>query len=273
MGIFGGTPKPTTYLFVDAGHLRTSFRRVIDAWCTGSRRLDVRKVSSHFSANKTFYYDSLDDSLHERETPEAQRERIGAQEAVFRAINALPNTHVRLGSVTGTRKKLRQKEVDILIAVDMMTHAVRGNMAKAVLLTGDRDFTPLVEALVQLGLTIDVAGDRRSTSDILAAAADSYRALTLRIYHSWMSDREQRECQLPLLEGGDVNTRDLEPVATGHVGEYQGALYPTGGPTVLFIMRNEYGAIHANVPRDGLQRFKLYLELEHGDVAWLPTAM
>ena len=70
------------------------------------------------------------------------------QEMELNRIRKVYGTHVRLGSLTGIEKKRRQKEVDILLAVDMMNHAVRQNMTRAVLLSGERDFKPLIESLV-----------------------------------------------------------------------------------------------------------------------------
>ena len=41
------------------------------------------------------------------------------------------------------RKKLRQKKVDVLLAVEALDHAFRGNMSRAYLIAGDLDFAPL----------------------------------------------------------------------------------------------------------------------------------
>jgi uncharacterized LabA/DUF88 family protein len=49
-------------------------------------------------------------------------------------------------------KKRQQKEVDVLLAVDMLTRSFYKNMTKAVLLAGDRDFKPVVE-VVELAWT------------------------------------------------------------------------------------------------------------------------
>ncbi len=52
-------------------------------------------------------------------------------------------------------------------------------MNRVTLLTGDLDFKPLVQSLVDMGLHVEVAGDARHTSTDLADAADSYRPLSL----------------------------------------------------------------------------------------------
>jgi hypothetical protein len=72
------------------------------------------------------------------------RTRLVPLQNFFARTGALSGVHVRLGTVTGKRR--RQKEVDILLATDMLTHGFNGNMKTAVLLSGDLDFRPIIEA-------------------------------------------------------------------------------------------------------------------------------
>src|ERR1043165_6666288 len=132
----GSSQQPVRYLFVDAGHLKANFTDVMERWSGSNVDMDVASVRDIFQATKMFYYDSIDDVARPGETDSELQSRIRAQEAALREINSINNTHVRYGSITGRdRRKRRQKEVDILIAVDMMNHAIRSNMDHAVLLT------------------------------------------------------------------------------------------------------------------------------------------
>src|SRR5207237_6226099 len=133
-----------------------NFARATAEWCGTSGKLLYRNINGHFNAQKVFVYDSIDDSVHVGEDSETHRHRVAQQEALFRSISALPNTHVRLGSISGAGKKRRQKEDDILIAVEMLNHAVRQNMNRAILLIGERDFKPHVDPLLRVGVMIDV---------------------------------------------------------------------------------------------------------------------
>ncbi len=186
------SPQPTKYLFVDAGHLRANFERVTQLWCGSVGELEPNQLRSAFGVQKVFYYDSIDDVPRTGESDTDYTARVEKQERFFREVSSVFATHVRLGSITGTGKKRRQKEVDILIAVDAMNHAVRQNMDHVILLTGDRDFTPLVETLVQLGLMVTVAGDLHFTSDALKEAADHYQPLTLSTYLQLMPAHMQQ---------------------------------------------------------------------------------
>jgi hypothetical protein len=50
--------------------------------------------------------------------------------------------------MTGEKpKNARQKQVDVHLAVDMINHAVRQNLKRASLLTGDLDFKPAIKGV------------------------------------------------------------------------------------------------------------------------------
>lgn len=121
----GPSQQPVRYLFVDAGHLRVNFVDMMIRWCGHPVTLNAALIPVLLSSTKMFYYDSIDDQLRPGESSDALETRIRDQEATLREINSISNTHVRYGSITGRdRRKRRQKEVDILIAVDMMNHAI-----------------------------------------------------------------------------------------------------------------------------------------------------
>jgi uncharacterized LabA/DUF88 family protein len=254
-----------TYLFIDGGHLRKYHAEATQRWFGQPADLDVDQVKQRLSATKCFFYDCVDDIQAAGETPQEFKARVDAQEAWFDKVQALSGTHVRLGSMTGTRKNKRQKQVDILLTVDMMNHAFRRNMALAILITGDQDFKPLVESMVNMGLHVQVRGDRRHTSWDLAAAADSYLPLTLRDYWWWSPE--------PL--------KDAFPIAHKHIGNPNLAGYTKlkdvtidGNAAELFYGGSHYlvryrldqdfmVAVHENE-----QRLAQYCELEFESVTW-----
>jgi len=268
----GFQPRPTTYVFVDAGHLKKSFGEISHAWFGKAVDLYIPSLRTLFGAEKVFYYDSIDDVARAGESGEALDKRIKDQEAALREINAVSNTHVRYGSITGKDRRKRQKEVDILIAVDMMNHAIRQNMDRAVLVTGDRDFAPLVETLVQLGLTVEVAGDFRHTSDVLQAAADAYRPLGITTYAQMISPATARNMpKLPSLNGGPArDPASHTPSASGMTGQYECVLLPRSPNGFFAQFTHHENVMHVVVETiDDMRRLQLFLELEYGDASWL----
>src|SRR5713226_9055235 len=154
-----------TYLFIDGEYLRRIHNETMQAFFGVDGDLDLEEIKDEASAVRAFFYDSIDDAPREGETEEACQTRLGPLEQFFARARALSGVHVRLGTVVGKRsrkKEPRQKEVDILLATDMLTHGFNGSMQKAVLLAGDLDFRPIVEALVRHGVFVEVWYHRSS---------------------------------------------------------------------------------------------------------------
>jgi uncharacterized LabA/DUF88 family protein len=259
-----------TYLFIDGGHLRRYYFESVSEWFEGQSELDFNIVKNAFRALKCFYYDCLDDIKRNGETDSDFSMRVAKQEAYFNEIRELYGTHVRLGSLTGSAKNKRQKKVDILLAVDMMNHATRRTMSRAILLAGDRDFEPVVESLVEMGLIIEVAGDIRHTSKDLAYAADFYRAITFNDYFAWSSESLKSKYPQPnkwtgagmfnVIQGGNqINEVEL--------GEYRVRLYESINKFSAFFVHADSSQSFAYTLND-LDRLKLYIKVMHGEVKW-----
>ena len=68
----------------------------------------------------------------------------------------------------------RLKRVDITLATDMLTHAYRKNYDVAILVAGDEDYVPLVEAVKAEGRRVAVWFVASGLSDALERASDHY---------------------------------------------------------------------------------------------------
>lgn len=255
------TSASDTYAFVDGGQVRHHQPRVAREWFGAEAAIDPNCFRGLLGAQKVFYYDSVPEQ-EKGESTEDYKARVARQEELFRGLKRAHGTHVREGVLAGG-KKTRQKQVDILLAVDAMTHAVRDNMKTAVLLTGDQDFLPLVEALVGLGKFVVLWGDRRATSGALADSADTYVPMGLAAYHR-MAVQSERD-RLPLPMGGSVDRNICKKVREGTVG---------GMPAELFLRPKEDWAVVIKGPageemcfthREQPRLFK-FCELEYGPV-------
>lgn len=185
--------KHTTYLFVDGSNFRQYFNENAQKWFGQEAEFDFKKIKDTFGAEKAFYYDCVDDIKTDNESPQDFEARVLLQEEKLNKIREIEGCHVQLGSLSGKGKKKRQKEVDVLLAVQMMEHAFRGNMSKATLLSGDKDFRPLVESLVRLGLFVEVVSDFRHFSSDLIHSADSHKKLTIDEYYNFAPKLIQKQ--------------------------------------------------------------------------------
>lgn len=72
------------------------------------------------------------------------------------------------------KKSGRSKRVDITLATDMLLHACRKHFDIAILVAGDEDYVPLVQAVQREGALVYVWFVPDGLSDHLAHAADRY---------------------------------------------------------------------------------------------------
>jgi uncharacterized LabA/DUF88 family protein len=186
-----------TYLFIDGGYLRDVFRSAMREVFENAGEMDLGHVREDAGALKAFYYDCLNDVKLPPESEPEFDTRVKAQQRLFSTIRSLKGFHVQLGTLKGGHKRREQKEVDVLLAVDMLTHAFNRNMTRAVLIAGDLDFRPIIEALVRLGVFVEVWYEKKSASQDLYHAADyAQEFLWIQLYN-WGNTKFKSENLLP----------------------------------------------------------------------------
>jgi uncharacterized LabA/DUF88 family protein len=160
-----------TYLFIDGGYLQGVYRELFAPVFGDGYDVDYKAVMDTFRARRAYLYDCIDDLQKDGESDDDFKARVDQQVARFEAIDKVEGLHVRFGYLSPGKRR-QQKEVDVLLAVDMLTHSFNKNMDEAVLLAGDRDFRPVVESIVRLGTLVKVACASRTGSKPLAREAD-----------------------------------------------------------------------------------------------------
>ena len=172
MGISQGYsgPHQTHYLFIDGEQLRQTLKEVGTFWFGKPIDIDYRKLQR--DCQKVFYYDCLPAKRDQLSEIEYQH-KLQEKQVFFDELRSLAGWHVSEG-LARHRKKERQeqKEVDILIAVDMLTHTHRKNMDRLTFLSGDQDFAPLLEAVVRDGMYVELLYPEGHTARDLKYFAD-----------------------------------------------------------------------------------------------------
>ena len=159
------------YLFIDGAYLRARLEYIARIFSTDPLDFNYRTFSAAINAEKAFYYDCLP-AKSVTENSEAYEKRVEPNRKFISRLRALPGYHVFLGEAIKSGGTTRQKGVDIRIAVDMLTHSFRRNINRALLFAGDRDFEPLVSALVREGIYVAIGYHPRSVAQELLDAAD-----------------------------------------------------------------------------------------------------
>lgn len=193
--IFPGGPAVTSYLFVDGAYLQQRISALGRDWFGCEPEVDHAKLASGFT--KTFYYDALP-AQNAGELDADYAVRLSEKEAFFNRLRSLNGWHVYEGvSKRPKGDRASQKEVDVLIAVDMLTHTYRKNMDKVTFIAGDQDFRPLVDAVVREGMFVELWFDPRSISRDLRHTADARRELDLFVIHNYFTDAFRAAHPLP----------------------------------------------------------------------------
>lgn len=150
-----------------------------------------------------------------------------------------------------------------------MNHAIRENMTKVVLLSGDRDFKPLVENRVQVGIDVWIWSDISSTSKEFIWAVDSHRKITLADYYSWSLKSLKAKYPIP-----DVSLNQNSP-PTGYSLvrkdsdlKYNVHLYQSKQNFIAYfpISENAYGedSYSLTIKFHDVERLELYFLLQFG---------
>jgi len=214
--------------------------------------IQFETLKHHFIAERAFFYDAIDYRRRPTETEKGRAIRIRGRKAFLNAINNLEGFHVRTGHVRPTKKlKPEQKGVDVLLAIEAIEHAARGNMTHAIFVTGDSDFAPLLAALIRFGIHTQVACCARSASRRLLRGADKVHLLTLTQFWHWspQSFRDTHE-QVQIIAGA-------QPVdGLHHVLERKGFITMRSGGKVIRTSRSV--TLHRSL--DSLPTFSLYVE-------------
>ncbi|HVO68660.1 MAG TPA: NYN domain-containing protein [Aggregatilineaceae bacterium] len=193
-GGYGG-PKEIHYLFIDGGCLRDTLAKAADKWFAGcSIDVDYEQLTRGFT--KTFYYDCLPPQKRDERKADYDK-RIQPNLDFFNHLRGLRGVHVFVGDTRHRRGQPIQKQVDVKIAVDMLTFSSRRIMHQSTLLTGDLDFKPLLDALVADGTFVNLWYPRGTTNLELVYAADASRPLDIRVIYEFTSRQFRDKFSIP----------------------------------------------------------------------------
>jgi uncharacterized LabA/DUF88 family protein len=166
-----------TYAFIDGAYLRERADAAGKSWADprGFAHLlcgqnAARSSGSQFETgdklelHRTLYFDAVPDD-------EVSDDLRG----YWRAIEVLPDTHLGFGTVVRTPSgRRRQKGVDTLLAVEMLSGAYDRIFDLALLIAGDADFVPVAKEVCRRGIHVVVAACPENLSEDLRRVADRF---------------------------------------------------------------------------------------------------
>lgn len=236
----------TTYFFIDAGSLRGYLNNISRRFFDGLEfEIDYAAVREGYT--KAFLYDAVPVQRH-GEDPAVYDARVADIHRKLGEASRVDGLHVYTGDARYRRNRgNEQKKVDILIAVDMLTHTFRGNMSRAVLLTGDLDFKPLLDALVREGMFTRLIYPPGETTEELINAADAQSPLNLYTLRNWLKPASRAMFELP--------ETDTNHTSVSLIGLELGRWHDEEGRLVR-VLKEPDGFVVAR-DNDGARRFEV----------------
>ncbi len=260
------------YLFIDGGYLRARHSDAIKAVFGESGDLNfspIRYLHPSGLFQRVFYYDCLHDIPKVDETEGELKTRIDAQQTFFDGLQALEGFHVRLGSLSGTSRRFRQKEVDILLAVDVLEHAFHKNITSVTLIAGDLDFAPLVEALVRLGTWVEIWYDMKSFGKHLLEVADKRTVIGFHNYYNWTTNDFRQGHALPQCQNNITFDPQKDPqfhlLKSGTFENLKVRLYQRDKEYVLFVSEGPNSRLFTHADAAVLEN---YFAITYSKVTW-----
>jgi len=164
-------------IFIDGNNLYHSLKHVV-----GRTNLDFKQFADRLVQGRqlirVYYYNA---PLNR----EDDEDKFRMQQSFFDSLDTVPYLTKKFGRLEKRLVKQTlpdgtfvsvptyvEKGVDTFIVIDMISHAFKDNYDTAILISGDEDFTVLVESVKDLGKHVEVANLGGSYS--LRQAADKY---------------------------------------------------------------------------------------------------
>jgi uncharacterized LabA/DUF88 family protein len=257
--------EQTTYLFIDGEYLRKIHADAMQRVFGVSGDLTLEVIAEQAAAFRSFFYD-CEAIQGEKESQGDFETRAQTQREQFSRVDALRGFHLRTGTMRRGRKR-EQKEVDVLLAVDMMTHGFNRNMTRAVLITGDLDFRPVVEALVRGGVFVEIWYEKASTALALPQAADFGVPIHWHQFYRWNSEAFRRKFQAPTQVGGSPIPANSDVQARGTFeGRPVHLIKLYGNPSLALCVERPHG-LERYLHNDANVLSAYFCEL-HGPIQW-----
>lgn len=160
-------------IFIDGGYLdavlRDEFR---------GARIDYALLAEEIARGhdllRTYYYNCLPYQSNPPTTEESRR--FGAARKFHEALNALPDFEVRLGRLARRgvnpdgSAHFEQKQVDLLLGIDLTLLSGKHLITHGALVTGDSDLVPAVEVAKREGVSVLVYHGRTYHQELWSMA-------------------------------------------------------------------------------------------------------
>lgn len=173
-------------VFIDGGYLgkvleldfsraRIDLEAFSNQLCPGAERL------------RTYYYTCM--PYQSNPPTSEERARYSSMDSFIYNLKKLSRFEVKLGKLSYVNGEYVQKRVDILMAVDLVRMSWDKQIQRAIIVTGDSDFVPAVQASKDAGVLTQLFYSKMSYHDELKQACDDRFEITQDLIDSVLLQR------------------------------------------------------------------------------------
>ena len=157
-------------IFIDAAYLRYLLAEEFTQASIDFRAL-IGRIGGGRDLLRTYYYDCL--PWRGDRPSQDEKERVTKRQKFYDSLTKqIPRFQVRLGKLARRHDNgnvwYEQKQVDILLSVDLVQLASRYRITDAALIAGDSDFLPAIELVKQEGVVVHLYHGRNPHRDLVA---------------------------------------------------------------------------------------------------------
>lgn len=168
-------------VFIDGGYLANVLK---DRF--GEAKIDFGVLSDKLCTNverlRTYYYYCM--PYQSSPPTREESERYAATDRFIYSLRKIPRFEIRLGKLGRRGAEFIQKRVDVLLSVDLVRMSWGHQIDRAILITGDSDFVPAVQAAKDAGVLVQLYYTPRFVHDELLQACDDRFEITKELIDS-----------------------------------------------------------------------------------------
>lgn len=146
----------------------------------------AQKLANGRNLRRVYYYNIRQEAFEDRSN-------ATDQDKFLSSLYDTPHLEVKLGIWKQRGSTMVEKGVDVMLAVDLVTRAYKDNYDTAIIVSGDADFYPALQAAKDVGKQVEVAAFETNISAEAARVADLHIKLTKTYFTGlWMTRTQQR---------------------------------------------------------------------------------
>jgi len=179
MGLLARVNRLRAAIFIDAGYLSMVLKKEF-----GESRLAFDRFSDFVAGKgyerlRTYVYYCM--PFQSDPPTRDETERYRRAQGWIDSLQRLPRFEIRFGRLARRGTSFEQKRVDVLLSVDLVRMSWDHQIQKAVVVTGDSDFVPAVQAAKDAGVLTHLFYSSQACHRELLLAFDERTAITREI--------------------------------------------------------------------------------------------